>query len=143
MEPKAGKRIVEIRKRKTKQDFAFHIKSIVESYPEAKKLRIVLDNLNTHFSKSLYETFDRREADSILSKIEFHYTPKHASWLNMAEIEIHVMETECLKARMKNQEYLESEVQAWNEARNLKQAKINWKFKKQDADKKLGKYYTT
>lgn len=142
VEPKGGKRTVQVTDRRTKKDFANFIKNIVdEMYPQVNKVRIVADNLNTHFQKSFYETFEKEEAERILNKIEFHYTPKHASWLNVAEIEINVMDIECTGKRMKNKETLEKEVMAWAIERNLDKKKINWQFKKGDADRKLSKYY--
>ena len=95
VEPKHGKRITKVTKQITKKDFAKFMQDVVLSYPYAEKLRVVVDNLNTHFESSFYETFEKDEAKKILSKLEFHYTPKHASWLNVAEIEISAMDTEC------------------------------------------------
>jgi hypothetical protein len=103
----------------------------------------VLDNLNTHFEKSFSESFDKKEAERILRKIEFHYTPKHGSWLNIAEIEINVMDVECTGRRMGNKEFLAKELEAWQEKRNQLKKKIEWKFTKQDADEKQSKYYVT
>ncbi|HET54371.1 MAG TPA: IS630 family transposase, partial [Ignavibacteria bacterium] len=97
-----------------KKDFAYFIKELVEKdYKEAKMIRLVLDNLNTHFSSSFYETFTNRESKRILSKIEFYYTPKHGSWLNMAEIEINIMERECLSRRIGQEAILKSELNKW------------------------------
>lgn len=141
--PKEGNRIIQITQRRTKQDFANYLKEVVDSNTEAELIRIVCDNLNTHKLKSLYETFDKAEADRISKKIEFHYTPKHASWLNMAEIEINVLDKECLNRRMQNIEYLKSEVNCWTKRRNELKKKINWTFKKEDANKKLSKYYVS
>jgi len=109
----------------------------------SKDMRIVLDNLNTHSKKSLFETFNEKEAERVLQKIEFHYTPKHGSWLNIAEIEINVMDTECTGRRMKNMEFLTKELAAWEKERNRRKSEIEWKFTKQDADEKLSKYYVT
>jgi len=102
---------------------------------------LISDNLNTHFESSFYETFEKKEADRILSKIDFHYTPKHASWLNVAEIEINIMENQCTKRRMKDMEFLGKELKAWTKMRNVEKGKINWRFTREKADKKLGKYY--
>lgn len=143
VEPKAGKRITQVTDRRTKQDFALFAKKIVEIYSNAIKIRIVLDNLNTHVESSLYETFDKPEAERILNKIEFHYTPKHASWLNVAEIEISIMDTQCTNRRIKDKQTLTQEVSAWTQTRNYEKKKINWKFTKKDADKKLSKHYVT
>ena len=143
VEPKHGKRITKVTKQRTKKDFAKFMKGIVLSYPYAEKLRVVLDNLNTHFESSFYETFEKDEAEKILSKLEFHYTPKHASWLNVAEIEISAMDTECTDRRMKDISFLRKEVEACTKRRNNERCKIDWRFTKEDADKKLAKYYVT
>ena len=144
VEPKAGKRVIKVTDRRTKIDFAYFIKYLVDfEYSDAEILRIVLDNLNTHFESSFFEAFDKEEAERILSKIEFHYTPKHASWLNVAEIEINVMDTECIGRRMKDKVFLIKELIAWTMKRNLLKKKIVWKFTKQDADDKLSKHYIT
>jgi len=142
VEPKGGKRYAKVTKHRKKKDFAFFIKDLVmRKYKKARKVHIVLDNLNTHFKKSFYETFEEQEAEEILSRIEFHYTPKHASWLNMAEIEIGIMDQQCLNQRMPTAEIMKSEIKAWQKHRNKNKKKIIWKFSKQDADKKLGKHY--
>ena len=110
-------------------------------YEQATEIRIVLDNLNTHFKKSFYETFSKREAEKILSKMTFCYTPKHGSWLNMAEIEINVMNRECLGERIGNEKLLKRQIKSWTKERNKLRKKIIWKFTKQEADKKLSKHY--
>ncbi len=144
VEFKAGKRVTQVTDRRTKQDFALFVKRLVdEKYPNAEILRLILDNLNTHNKSSFYETFNRRDAERILRKIEFHYTPKHASWLNVAEIEIGVMDTECTGRRIGDKEALAQEVQAWTKRRNKDKKKIHWRFTKKDADRKLSKYYVT
>lgn len=143
VEPKKGKRHVKVTKRRTKSDFAYFIKDIVmRKYKSARKVHIVLDNLNTHFESSFYETFAKEEADEILARIKFHYTPKHASWLNMAEIEIGAMDKQCLNQRIPTEKKMKSELKAWQKRRNKKKATIDWKFTKQDADEKLGDHYT-
>lgn len=142
VDPQAGKRVAMVTDQRTKKDFAHFMKHLVDvAFPEAKVLRIVLDNLNTHFESSFYETFDDAEAKRILSKIELHYTPKHASWLNVAEIEINVMDMQCTGRRMKDKKFLTEEVSAWADNRNEQRRKIDWKFTRQDADKKLSKHY--
>lgn len=142
VEPKGGKRKTEVTKRRTRVDFAYFVKNLVDkSYPRATKIRLVLDNLNTHFKKSFFETFKRSEARRILKRIEFHYTPKHASWLNMAEIEIGVLESQCLKKRIGNMETMKKEVAAWEKRRNNQKAKLKWTFTREAADLKLSKYY--
>lgn len=144
VDPQAGKRVAMVTDQRTKKDFAYFMKHLVDvAFPEAKVLRVVLDNLNTHFESSFYETFDEIEANRILSKIEFHYTPKHASWLNVAEIEINVMDIQCTGRRMKNKEFLTEEVGVWADKRNEQRKKIDWKFTRQDADKKLSKHYVS
>lgn len=141
VEPKHGKRIVKVTRRRTKKDFARFMKLVVSFYPYAKKLRTVVDNLNTHSKDAFYETFEKEEADRILSKLEFHYTPKHASWLNVAEIEIGAIDAECTDRRMKNISFLREEVEACTRMRNKERRKINWSFTKEKADEKLSKYY--
>lgn len=143
VEPKGGRRVTEVTWQRTKKDFAFYVKMLVEKYPNANILRLIVDNLNTHNTSSFYENFEKKEADKILEKIEFHYTPKHASWLNVAEIEIGVMDRECTDRRIKDKEMLTREVKAWTKRRNKQKKKINWTFTKQKADDKLGKYYVS
>jgi len=143
VEPKGGNRVASVTKHRKKPDFAKFIQGVVDhEYPNAERIRIVLDNLNTHFEKSFTETFSKKEAERILNKVEFHYTPKHASWLNMAEIEIGVLDSECLgDRRISDASTLAKEVFAWAQRRNKEKKKIVWKFTRQDADKKLSKYY--
>lgn len=142
VEPDAGRRKTKVTKRRTKKDFAGFVKELVDvDYKEAELVRIVADNLNTHFEDAFYETFDKEEAERILSKVEFHYTPKHASWLNVAEIEINIMENQCTGRRMKNMEFLAKELHAWTKRRNEEKRKIEWRFTKQDADRKLSQHY--
>ena len=144
VEFKAGKRTTRVTHRRTRRDFAKFIKHLVDRvYPDAEVLRLVVDNLNTHNKNAFYETYDVEEAERILSKVEFHYTPKHASWLNVAEIEIGVMDIECTGRRIKDKETLSKEVRAWTNRRNKQKKKINWRFTKQKADRKLSKYYVT
>lgn len=143
VEPKGGKRCAEVTDQRTKKDFAQYMKYLVDlKYSNVEILRVVVDNLNTHNESSFYETFDAREAKRILKKIEFHYTPTHASWLNVAEIEIGIMDRECTNRRIRDKEMLAREVKAWEKRRNRMRKKINWTFTKVKADKKLGKYYT-
>lgn len=143
VEPRAGwRRAVPTRRRK-KPDFARFIRGLVTGrYRNADIIRLVLDNLNTHFAASFYEAFPPQEAERILKKIEFHYTPTHASWLNMAEIELNVMDRECLGGRrIADEATLTRELAAWQKRRNKAKRKIEWRFTRQDADKKLGKHY--
>ncbi len=103
----------------------------------------MLDNLNSHFRKCFDDVLGSRAAAKLLHRVEFHYTPKHASWLNMAEIEIGILSRQCLDRRIANRELLESEVAAWQQARNEKERTIEWHFTRQDADKKMGRNYVS
>jgi hypothetical protein len=142
VEPLAGKRRIKVTLQRKKNDFAWFIKELIDQdYPRAKKIRLVLDNLNTHFAASFYETFSRKKADRVLRKIEFYYTPTHGSWLNMAEIEINMMDRECLARRIGEADELEREIACWSKQRNKAKKKIHWSFTRQDADKKLSQYY--
>jgi transposase len=140
-EPLAGKRIVKITERKTKQDWAKFIKDIADNYPKAKKITLVMDNLNTHKPSSLYETFSPEKAKLLWDRFEFVYTPKHGSWLNMAEIELNVLNGQCLNRRIDNKETIIEEVEAWQEHRNNKNASIDWHFTTKDARVKLKRLY--
>lgn len=142
VEPKAGKRIITVTKTRTKKDFANFVRAVLKNeYTQATGIRIVVDNLNTHFEKSFYESFSKKEAEKILSKIIFCYTPKHGSWLNMAEIEINMMSRECLGEKIGNEILLKQQIKVWAKGRNKEKKKIIWKFTKQHADKKLSKHY--
>jgi len=142
VEFKAGKRLTQVTENRTMIDFAHFMKFLViEEYSEVEVLRVVSDNLNIHKEKSFYEAFSEDEAKQILDKIEFHYTPKHASWLNAAEIEINVMDLECTGRRIGDIGTLTKEVDAWTKRRNKNKKKINWKFTKKNADEKLSKHY--
>jgi hypothetical protein len=141
-EPLAGKRHLKVTERRTKKDWAYCIRQLVdEVYPNADSIVLVMDNLNTHKKASLYEAFEPAEAKRIADKLEIHYTPKHGSWLNMAELEISVMARQCLAERMGNIERLESEALTWTEKRNAKEAKVDWRFTTEDARIKLKKHY--
>ena len=141
-EPLAGWRQVAVTQRRTMQDFAHQMRWLVdEAYPEVEVVRVVLDNLNTHRPASLYETFPAVEARRIAKRLEFHYTPKHGSWLNMAEIEFSVLSRSCLKQRLPNEETLRREVQALVAERNAARATINWRFRTHDARDKLHRLY--
>jgi hypothetical protein len=143
VEFKAGKRVTRVTERRTRKDFALFVKMLVDQeYADGVDvIRLVTDNLNTHKDTAFYETFGKDEAERILSKIEFHYTPKHASWLNAAEIEINVMDIECTGRRIGDKETLAREVAAWTKRRNEQKKRINWKFTRDKADKKLSTYY--
>ena len=119
------------------------MKEVLEGYPKAGKLCVVLDNLNTHFPGSFEEAFGRAERERIMSRVEFHYTPKHASWLNIAEIESNVMDIECTGRRFESRESLEKEIGVWAAKRNAQRKKIEWGFNRKQADRKLSKHYTT
>lgn len=141
-EPLAGKRYVEVTERRTKKDWAQCMRQLAdEIYPKVEKIVLVMDNLNTHTKASLYETFEPAEAKRIADKLEIHYTPKHGSWLNMAEIELSVMSRQCLAERMGSVEHLEREVLAWANKRNGKEVKVDWRFNTTDARIKLKKLY--
>lgn len=141
-EPKRGWRHVEVTGRRTMQDFARQMKWLVdEAYPEAERVRVVLDNLNTHRAASLYEAFAPEEARRILRKLEFHYTPKHGSWLNIAEIELSVFSRQCLDRRIGDEEMLKGEIKKLEEERNAACAKIEWRFTSEDARRKLHRLY--
>jgi hypothetical protein len=143
-EPLAGKRHVKVTERKTKTDWAAFIKEIADiHYPSAKKIRLVMDNLATHKPAALYETFSPQEAKRIWDRFEFIYTPKHGSWLNMAEIELHVLMGQCLNRRIDTIAIMKQEVHAWQKDRNNKQATINWQFTNEKARVKLKKLYPT
>jgi transposase len=141
-EPQAGWRHIEVTKQRTMQDFAQQMKWLVdEKYPEAEVIRIVMDNLNTHKPASLYEAFEPAEARRILKKLEFHYTPKHGSWLNMAEIELSVLSRQCLDRRIADEETLKREIKVYEAKRNEIQASIDWQFTSKDARIKLHRLY--
>jgi hypothetical protein len=141
-EPLAGKRFVNITERRTSQDWAHFIRELVDiHYPQAEKLVLVMDNLNTHTPSSLYQTFAPAEARRILQKLEIHYTPVHGSWLNMAEIELSALARQCLSRRIGTQEELEHEVQAWQRRRNAEAITVNWRFTTADARIKLKRLY--
>jgi len=141
-EPLAGKRHVKVTERRTKKDWAECMRQIIDQlYPEAEQVVLVMDNLNTHTKASLYEAFEPGEAKRIADKLEIHYTPKHGSWLNTAEIEISVLARQCLAERMENMKRLAREAMAWAQKRNAKEAKVDWRFTTADARIKLKKLY--
>lgn len=143
-EPLTGKRYVKVTDRKTKTDWAMLLKEISdEHYPLAEKIRLVMDNLNTHKPAALYETFPPQEAKRIWDRFEFIYTPKHGSWLNMAEIELNVLMGQCLNRRIEKKETIIKEVNAWQNHRNNKKSNINWQFTTDEARIKLKKLYPT
>ena len=140
VEPKGGYRRAKVTKRRTRSDFAREMRRIISlpRYRRVKKMHLVLDNLNTHDEKSLALTFGMRETRRIMRKMHFHHTPAHASWLNMAEIEIGVMSTQAIKGRIPDKEKLVRQIRAWQNLRNRKRAMITWTFTKRKARKKFG-----
>ena len=144
VEPKGQRRIVEVTARRTKADFVDFVCRMLKSvYAKAVKVHLVLDNLNTHFRSSFEEVLGQKAAAVLLRRIEFHYTPKHASWLNMAEIEIGILERQCLGRRLKDKATITLEVAAWQQRRNAARCGIEWSFTRQDADRKLSRHYVS
>lgn len=142
-EPLAGKRMVKITERKTKQDWAIFLEEIAVQYKDSKKITLVMDNLNTHEPGSFYEAFLPEKAKALWDCFEFVYTPKHGSWLNMAEIELNVLMGQCLRRRIDNIGIVRKEVRAWQEFRNNRNAKVNWQFTNKEARIKLSRLYPT
>jgi hypothetical protein len=143
-EPLAGQRHVAVTDQRTAVDWAHQIKHLVDVlYPEAECITLVMDNLNTHTGASLYKAFPPEEARRILNKLAIHYTPKHGSWLNMAEIELSILSRQCLDRRMPDQETLVKEVAAWQASRNAVGKPMEWRFTTEDARVKLKKLYPT
>lgn len=141
-EPLAGKRHVEVTERRTKADFARLLRRVADEwYPEAELITLVVDNLNTHRPAVLYEVFEPAEARRILGRLEFVYTPKHASWLNVAELELSVLARQCLGRRIPDREALRQEVAAWQQQRNAAVVKVDWQFTTADARVKLKRLY--
>jgi len=141
-EPLIGKRHVKVTERRTKIDWAHCVREMVDQiYPDAEQIVLVMDNLNTHNKSSLYEAFEPAEAKRIADKLEIHYTPKHGSWLDIAEIELGILARQCLSRRIDNMEHLKDEVTAWQVIRNTAEAKVNWRFTAKDARIKLKRLY--
>ena len=141
-EPLGSHRQVNIRKRRTGKDWAYEIKNLVEvEYPQAERIRLVCDNLNTHTLGSLYEAFSAEEAHKLAQRIEIHYTPKHGSWLNIAEIELSALTRQCLNRRIPDVRTLNQEVKAWEKRRNRQQKGVDWQFTAKDARIKLKRLY--
>jgi len=142
VEPLAGRRHVAITEHRTRKDWAQQIKQMLdERYPDAIKVRLIMDNLNTHNIASLYETFEPQEARRLAERLEIHHTPKHGSWLNMAEIELSVLKGQCLNRRIADMGTMRAEVAAWEQDRNNRGSKINWQFQTTDARIKLKQLY--
>jgi len=143
VEPKAGQRHVLVTARRTKRDFALVMRYLVDIlYPDAEMIDVVLDNLNTHHYHSLVEFFGKTEADRIMARLQFHFTPAHASWLNMAEIELSVMSEQCLSRRLPDEWTLAMELLAWEQTSNAIGRKINWSFTVDDAKRVFAEYYS-
>jgi hypothetical protein len=142
-EPLAGSRLVEVTSSKTKIDWASFVEKIALRYENAEKITLVMDNLNTHTPGSLYEAFAPEKAKALWGRFEFVYTPKHGSWLNMAEIELNVLIRQCLNRRIAKIEIMRSEVKAWEATRNGMNARVNWQFTTEDARIKLSRLYPT
>jgi hypothetical protein len=141
-EPFKGKRYVRVTQRRTKVDWATQIKDLLDNqYPKAKKVVLVMDNLNTHEGASLYETFPPEEARRLLERLDIHHTPKHGSWLNIAEIELRILSGQCLNRRIPNIPTLEQEITEWQNQRNCLNAKVDWQFSNEDARIKLKRLY--
>ncbi len=142
VEPLGGKRKVKITERRTRIDWASFIKEMLEErYADAKKVVLVMDNLNTHNIASLYTAFDPEVARGLADRLEIHHTPKHGSWLNIAEIELSVLKRQCLAGRIADIETMRTEVHTWNTDRNNRQAKVDWQFRTKDARIKLKRLY--
>ena len=142
-EPLAGKRMVRVTERRTKRDWARFVKEIAEQYPQAERITLVMDNLSTHKPGSLYESFSPEEAKRLWDRFDFVFTPKHGSWLNVAEIELNVLNGQCLNRRIDEIEIVRQEAQAWQAYRDSLEAKVNWQFTNEDARIKLQRLYPT
>lgn len=143
-EPFGGKRYTAVTERRTKVDWAHQIKEMLDNhYPDVSKVVMVMDNLNTHTTASLYEAFPPEEARRLVERLEIHYTPKHGSWLNIAEIELRVLLGQCLNRRIPDKKTLEHEIYQWQNQRNFVKAKVNWQFTTDDARIKLKRLYPT
>lgn len=141
-EPLAGRREVKVTERRTRVDWAEAIRELIDvHYPQAEKIVLVMDNLNTHSLGSLYEAFAPAEAWRLAQKLEIHYTPKHGSWLNMAESEMSILARQCLNRRIPDPETLQREVSAWQRARNQAEARTVWRFTQEDARIRLARLY--
>jgi hypothetical protein len=140
-EPHTGQRIVEVTKQRTKRDYAIFFEKVATHYPSALAIRVVQDNLNTHNPSSFYETFEAENAFELSQLFEMHYTPVHASWLNMAEIELSAMSKQCLDRRIGDIAILEREVTAWTVSRNKKRVSVDWQFSIDKARDKFKRFY--
>lgn len=144
VEPKGGHRTVMVTDHRAKVDFVAFVQFLLEHvYATARRVHLVMDNLNTHFRKCFEEVLGAKDAKILLRRVVFHYTPKHASWLNMAEIEIGILDRQCLDRRLPNRVVLTTEVDAWQHRRNADQRGIEWRFTRQDADVKMSRHYVS
>jgi hypothetical protein len=143
VEPLAGRRVATVTEHRTKTDWAYFLEMIAGYYPKAKKITLVIDNLNIHGPGSLYETFPPAQAKNLLDRFEFVHTPRHGSWLNMAEIELNVLINQCLSRRIDNINEMRQEVTAWEKQRNNRNSKIDWQFTTKNARTKLKRLYPT
>jgi len=144
VEPKGGRRVVKVTERRTKPDFVAFVQHLLErSYASARKVHLVLDNLNTHFRSCFEEVLGAPAARTLLRRVQFHHTPKHASWLNMAEIEIGILDRQCLGRRLMDRVTARREVNSWQRQRNAERRGIDWTFTRQDADRKLARHYVS
>ncbi|WP_145244957.1 IS630 family transposase [Aeoliella mucimassa] len=141
VEPKAGKRFVQAKRHRKRADFARFVRDLLKRYPDAERVHLVMDNLNTHNEKSLIETFGEEAARPMLERIVWHFTPKHASWLNMAEIEISAIQRQCLGRRLASLDKVQSELSHCSRDRNRKKIKINWTFHRKDAKRVFPELY--
>ena len=144
VEPKGGRRTVVVTDHRAKTDFVAFVQYLLEQvYGTARRVHLVMDNLNTHFRKCFKDVLGVKEAKALLRRVAFHYTPKHASWLNMAEIEIGILDRQCLDRRLPDRTTLVAEVDAWQQRRNAEQRGIAWSFTRQDADQKMARHYVS
>jgi hypothetical protein len=144
VEPKGGRRTVAVTDHRAKTDFVSFVQHLLEHvYTKARCIHLVMDNLNTHFRKCFEEVLGVRKTRTLLRRVVFHYTPKHASWLNMAEIEIGILDRQCLDRRLPDRATIIAEVAAWQARRNAEHRSIEWSFTRQDADRKMGLHYVS
>lgn len=144
VEPKGGRRTVLVTDRRANSDFVAFVQHLLTTvYAKARRVHLVMDNLNTHFRKCFEEVLGLKAAKALLRRVVFHYTPKHASWLNMAEIEIGILDRQCLDRRLPDRATLVTEVDAWQQRRNADQCGIAWSFTRQDADTKMVRHYVS
>jgi DDE superfamily endonuclease len=144
LEPKGKRRVMRVTQRRTKPEFVAFVQRLIErTYRSARKIHLVLDNLNTHFGSSFEHVLGPKLAARLLRRVQFHYTPKHASWLNMAEIEIGILDRQCLARRLVDRVQVAREVSAWQRRRNTQRRGIEWTFTRQDADRMLSRHYVS